>query len=49
LGIGTYLARYLPQYSEVMAPIRQLLSRDTEFRWDDMMHGVAFQRLKNML
>jgi len=49
LGMITYLARYLPQYSEVTAPLRQLLSQDIEFRWDDSVHGAVYRKLQTML
>jgi len=49
LGMCTYLARYTPDFSEITAPIRQLLKRETEFRWDQNIHGAAFERLKLLL
>ena len=32
LGMGTFLARYLPHFSEVTAPLRELLTKENEFR-----------------
>jgi hypothetical protein len=49
LGMTTYLARYTPDFSEVTAPIRELLKRENEFRWDSDVHGKALDRLKALL
>jgi hypothetical protein len=49
LGMATYLARWVPGFSEITAPIRQLLSTNVEFRWENDVQGVAFQRLKSLL
>ena len=49
LGMATYLARYTPGFSEMTAPLRQLLKRDSEFRWDDTVHGAAVDKIKNAL
>ena len=43
LGMASYLARYVPQFSEVCTPLRQLLGRENEFRWGDNTHGQAFE------
>jgi len=32
-----------------VAPIRELLRRDTQFHWDPTVHGRAFDKLKAML
>ena len=49
IGMATYLGRFLPNLSDVLAPLRELLSQDVEFRWDDAKHGEALRRLKAML
>lgn len=49
LGMAQYLAKFVPNYSEVTAPLRDLLPRDVEFRWDDFIHGKALRQLKEML
>ena len=49
LGMATYLARFTPAFSDVVAPIRELLRRDIEFRWDEAKHGEAFNKLKHLL
>ena len=49
LGMATYLAKFCPNFSEVTAKIRELLRKDVEFRWDENVQGVAFNRLKEML
>lgn len=49
LGMATYLAKFVPHFSEVTAPLRELLSRDVEYRWDEARHGKSFRQLKEML
>ena len=49
LGMATYLARYVPNYSEVTAPLRELLCDDIEFCFDDVIHGQALAKLKQLL
>jgi len=49
LGMATYLARFVPNFSEITAPLRELLRKENEFVWDSGVHGVAFDRLKNLL
>ena len=49
LGMATYLAKFVPHFSEITAPLRELLLRDIEFRWDDDKHGRALRQLKEML
>lgn len=49
LGMATYLAKFVPNFSHVTAPLRQLLSRDVEFCWDKDRHGKALTQLKQML
>lgn len=48
LGMATYLARYCPNFSEITAPLRELLHTNNEFRWD-VRHTEAYERLKTML
>src|SRR4029434_10882442 len=45
LGTMNYLARFAPHLAEVSAPVRLLLRRETEFKWDTA-HGRAFQQIK---
>ena len=49
IGMAAFLAKFVPQYSTVIAPIRTLLEKDSELIWDDSFHGVAFRNLKNLL
>ena len=49
LGMATYLARYVPKFSDVTAKLRELLSDDVEFRFDDVIHGRALQEMKELL
>jgi hypothetical protein len=48
LGMATYLARYCPNFSATVSPLRELLHSANEFRWD-IRHTEAFDRMKAML
>jgi len=48
LDMATYLARYCPNFSEVTAPLRQMLTDDNEFRWD-VRHTEALDKLRQLL
>ena len=48
LGMMNYLARFAPHLAEVSAPLRLLLRRDTEFKWDTA-HERAFQQMKDTI
>ena len=39
LGMARYLAKFVPNFSEVTSKLRELQRTDTEFRWDDSFTG----------
>lgn len=45
LGVTNYLSRFIPKYSELSAPLRDLLGKNTEFDWLSI-HEKTFQTLK---
>lgn len=45
LGFIQYLSRYLPNFSEVDAPLRGLLKWDIDFQWEHE-HERRFRKLK---
>lgn len=47
LGFVTYLSKFLPNLSEVDAPLRQLLKADVEFVWQPAQQQ-AFDKLKDL-
>ena len=49
LGVCTYLSRFVPNFSEATAKIRELLPATAEFHWDSALHGAAFEKLKDLL
>jgi hypothetical protein len=48
LGVTNYLAKFIPNYSTVTTPLRELLRKDVVFRWDHSQEK-AFQKLKELL
>ena len=49
IGMATYLAKFVANFSEVTAPLRDFLCNDVEFRWDDAVHGQSLRKLQQML
>ena len=49
IGFATYLSRFCPRFSDVMTPMRELLKKENEFVWRPETHGVAFDKLKEIL
>ncbi|KAK7105846.1 hypothetical protein V1264_017174 [Littorina saxatilis] len=49
LGMVGYLQKFAPRLSEVAAPLRELVKKDVHFRWDENLHGKAFDEIKRML
>jgi len=47
--MSNYLAKFCKDYSTITAPIRSLLQKDNVFCWREDVHGVAFEKLKQML
>ncbi|KAG8201852.1 hypothetical protein JTE90_027332 [Oedothorax gibbosus] len=48
LGMVTYLAKFLPNLSEITAEMRELCKKDVPFNWT-AAHQSAFEHLKNLL
>uniref|UniRef100_A0A3B3HY91 Gypsy retrotransposon integrase-like protein 1 n=1 Tax=Oryzias latipes TaxID=8090 RepID=A0A3B3HY91_ORYLA len=47
LGFVTYLSKFIPNLSEIDAPLRQLTKRDVEFMWQPAQQQ-AFEKLKDV-
>ena len=48
LGLITYLAKFVPNMSDLTAPIRVLLKKDVEFHWEEPQE-TSFQNCKKVL
>ena len=48
LGLVNYCSRFIPNFSTVAAPLRQLTHKGTPFTWTKL-HQNAFESLKNIL
>ena len=48
LGLATYCARFINNYTTLNAPLRELTRRDTPWEWTDR-HQKAFQDVKDAL
>ena len=47
LGMATYLSKFIPNHSEILAPLRVLLEKNTEWHWDTQQMQ-ALNQLKDM-
>ena len=47
-GMVNYLAKFLPNLSEVMEPLRRLTRHDVEWKWTED-HNKAFSRIKKLI
>ncbi len=48
LGMTNYLSKFIPQYSDITGPLRQLIHQDVKWYWHET-HEEAFERLKQAL
>ena len=48
LGLTNYVSRFIPQYSDMTKPLRDLTKKETQWEWTDV-HDKAFQKLKDVL
>lgn len=48
MGMVQYLAKFIPNLSEVSAPLRKLLEKDTEWHWDQAQR-TSFEELKRLV
>ena len=48
LGMATYCAKFIPNFSDVSQPLRDLTKKDCPFQWSEK-HDQAFQQIKDLL
>lgn len=48
LGMTNYFSKFIPGYSEITAPLRQLVLQDADWTWQEH-HIAAFNKLKDLL
>ncbi|GBN26985.1 Retrovirus-related Pol polyprotein from transposon 17.6, partial [Araneus ventricosus] len=48
LGMVNFLSKFIPNLSQITAPLRELIKQNIEFRWENE-HTVAFNRIKELL
>ena len=48
LGMATYCAKFIPNFSDVSQPLRELTRKDTPFQWN-REHEQSFQNIKDLL
>ena len=48
LGMTNYVSRFIRDYTDIVAPLRDLTHKGVEFKWEDV-HQAALDRLKRSL
>ena len=48
LGMATYLSKFIPNFSQLAAPLRMLLEKNTAWHWDVQQQN-SFERLKQTI
>lgn len=48
LGKFTYLSKFIPNYSQMMTPLRKLLEKSTQWVWDEIQQK-SFEELKEII
>ena len=48
LGMATYCAKFIPNFSDLTEPLRELTTKNTPFRWTSR-HAKAFNDVKTAL
>ena len=48
LGMTNYLVKFVPDYTEPTAPLRELLRQDVDWCWLEL-HTAAFTKLKELI
>ena len=48
MGLFNYFRNFIPNLSEVSAPLRKLLKKDVEFSWSNQ-HEICFEKMKSLL
>ena len=48
IGTATYVGKFIPKFSELMAPLYKLLKKDSKWKWEEAENN-AFQKVKDAL
>ena len=48
LGMANYYARFIPRFSDITQPLRELTKKDVPFKWTEKEES-AFQKVKELL
>ncbi len=48
LGMATYCAKFIPNFSDVSQPLREITKKDAQFQWTDIQ-DEAFTKIKQLL
>ena len=48
LGMATYCAKFIPNFSKASEPLRELTKKDAKFQWSEQ-HEQSFNKIKELL
>ena len=48
LGMATYCAKFIPSFSDILYPLRELTKKNALFQWTPQ-HQASFEKIKHML
>ena len=48
LGMATYCAKFIPSFSDISYPLRELTKKNALFQWTPQ-HQASFEKIKHML
>ena len=48
LGMATYCAKFIPNFSDISEPLRELTKKDVQFQWLEQ-HEQSFNKIKELL
>ena len=48
LGMATYCAKFIPNFSDITMPLRELTKKNSHFVWEEQQQQ-AFQKIKDLL
>lgn len=49
LGMVNYVQKFAPKLAEITTPLRELIKKGNEFRWEEHIHGKALEEIQQIL
>ncbi len=49
LGMANYVQKFAPRLAEITTPLRDLIKKGNEFKWEEHVHGRALNEIRQIL